>query len=111
MISVGFVVIGRNEGARLELCLRSALAVSRCAIYADSASTDGSVSTAERLGVAVVRLPLDGRLTAARGRNAGTRSCAHVFRSARPCSSSTAIASSNRNGFPLDSHSWRRTPM
>jgi glycosyltransferase involved in cell wall biosynthesis len=69
--SVGFVVIGRNEGARLELCLRSALAVSRCAIYADSASTDGSVSTAERLGVAVVRLPLDGRLTAARGRNAG----------------------------------------
>ena len=36
-----------------------------------SASTDGSVSTAERLGAAVVQLPPDGRLTAARGRNAG----------------------------------------
>jgi glycosyltransferase involved in cell wall biosynthesis len=68
---VGFVVIGRNEGARLELCLRSALAVSKRVIYADSASTDGSVGTAERLGVAVVPLPPDGRLTAARGRNAG----------------------------------------
>lgn len=71
MTDVGFVVIGRNEGARLELCLRSVLAVSKRVIYVDSASTDGSVSTAERLGATVVRLPPDGRLTAARGRNAG----------------------------------------
>ena len=73
MTDVGFVVIGRNEGARLELCIRSVLAVSRRVIYADSASTDGSVATAERLGVAVVQLPSDGRLTAARGRNATLR--------------------------------------
>lgn len=70
-MSVGFVVIGRNEGSRLEQCLRSVLAVSHRVVYADSASTDGSVAVAERLGAAVVKLPPDGRLTAARGRNAG----------------------------------------
>jgi cellulose synthase/poly-beta-1,6-N-acetylglucosamine synthase-like glycosyltransferase len=68
---IGFVVIGRNEGPRLGRCLRSALAVSTRVVYADSASTDGSVDTAERIGVAVVELASDGRLTAARGRNAG----------------------------------------
>lgn len=71
MVVVGFVIIGRNEGPRLERCLRSVLAVSNRAVYADSASTDESVSTAERLGVTVVQLPADGRLNAARGRNAG----------------------------------------
>jgi cellulose synthase/poly-beta-1,6-N-acetylglucosamine synthase-like glycosyltransferase len=69
--NVGFVVIGRNEGPRLEQCLRSVLTMSNQVIYADSASTDGSPETAERLGVTVVRLPEDGRLNAARGRNAG----------------------------------------
>jgi len=69
--TVGVVVIGRNEGERLERSLRSALSVSPRVIYADSASTDGSPAVAERLGVAVVRLPPDGQLNAARGRNAG----------------------------------------
>jgi glycosyltransferase involved in cell wall biosynthesis len=68
---VGFVVIGRNEGARLENCLRSVLSVSDRVVYADSASSDGSVEAAKRLGVPVVQLPPDGKLTAARGRNAG----------------------------------------
>jgi GT2 family glycosyltransferase len=68
---IGFVVIGRNEGPRLEPCLRSVLAVSNRVVYADSASSDGSVELAASLGVAVVALPADGRLTAARGRNAG----------------------------------------
>lgn len=68
---IGFVVIGRNEGSRLERCLRSVLAVSTRVIYADSASTDASAQTAGRLGVRAVVLPADGRLTAARGRNAG----------------------------------------
>jgi cellulose synthase/poly-beta-1,6-N-acetylglucosamine synthase-like glycosyltransferase len=71
--TVGFVAIGRNEGPRLEACLRSVLAISNRLVYADSASTDGSRAVAERLGVAVVALPEDGRLTAARGRNAGYR--------------------------------------
>jgi glycosyltransferase involved in cell wall biosynthesis len=68
---IGFVVIGRNEGPRLEQSLRSVLAHSGRVVYADSASTDQSREIAERLGAAVVALPADGRLTAARGRNAG----------------------------------------
>lgn len=68
---VGFVVIGRNEGARLKYCLRSVLSVSDRVVYADSASTDDSVELAERLGAAVICLPADGQLSAARGRNAG----------------------------------------
>ena len=70
-VDVGFVVIGRNEGTRLEACLESVLTGSKRVVYADSASTDGSGERAERLGVAVVALPADGRLNAARGRNAG----------------------------------------
>lgn len=69
--TIGFVVIGRNEGARLEACLRSVLPISRRVVYADSASTDGSAELAARLGAAVVVLQQDGRLSAARGRNAG----------------------------------------
>ena len=68
---IGFVAIGRNEGDRLERCLRSVLEISRKVVYADSGSTDGSPELAERLGAAVIRLPPDGKLTAARGRNAG----------------------------------------
>lgn len=68
---LGFVVIGRNEKSRLELCLRSVLEVSNQLVYADSASSDASPELAARLGVAVVRLSEDARLTAARGRNAG----------------------------------------
>jgi len=69
--AVGFVVIGRNEGRRLECCLQSVLPISTRVVYADSASTDGSPSVAERLGVPVLILPADGQLSAARGRNAG----------------------------------------
>lgn len=69
--AVGFVVIGRNEGQRLECCLQSVLPISTRVVYADSASTDGSPSVAERLGVPVLILPADGQLSAARGRNAG----------------------------------------
>ena len=69
--AVGFVVIGRNEGPRLEHCLRSVLSVSDRIVYADSASTDSSAALAEQLGAIVVVLPDDGQLSAARGRNAG----------------------------------------
>ena len=69
--TIGFVVIGRNEGRRLEQCLRSVLALSPRVVYADSASTDGSVELAGSLGAVVVVLPQDGKLNAARGRNAG----------------------------------------
>ena len=67
---IGFVVIGRNEGERLRLCLQSVLRLSDRVIYADSRSTDGSQELARNLGVQVVEVEGD-PLTAARGRNAG----------------------------------------
>lgn len=68
---VGVVVIGRNEGARLEGSLRAALAETMCVVYVDSGSSDGSADRARALGVPV--LELDGAIpfTAARARNAG----------------------------------------
>lgn len=73
---VGIVVIGRNEGERLGVCLRSVGALSperrtSKIVYVDSGSTDGSVAVARRAACEVVEL--DGRapFTAARGRNEG----------------------------------------
>ena len=80
---IGFVVIGRNEGARLGLCLRSVLAQSNQIVYADSASSDGSTDLAEKLKIAVVRLSPDSRLTAARGRNAGYKELRSRFPNCR----------------------------
>ncbi len=76
---VGFVVIGRNEGARLRQCLESVLRQSPRVIYADSASTDGSVALARDLGVKTVVLDDSAPLTAARGRNAGYRALREHF--------------------------------
>jgi glycosyltransferase involved in cell wall biosynthesis len=70
------VVIGRNEGVRLQRCLESVGAM-ECngdveLIYVDSGSCDGSVALAELLGAKTIALtPL--RPTAALGRNAGWR--------------------------------------
>lgn len=68
---VGAVVIGRNEGSRLEVCLRSVRAVIGPVVYVDSASTDGSVALARSFNVEVVELDLSKNFTAARARNAG----------------------------------------
>ena len=70
---IGIVAIGRNEGARLEPCLMSLLSQTTRIVYADSASSDGSVAVAHRLGVEVVALPQDALLSAAAGRVAGYR--------------------------------------
>ena len=67
---IGFVVIGRNEGERLRLCLDSILGQSNQIVYADSRSTDGSARLAKSLGVTVAEVEGD-PLTAARGRNTG----------------------------------------
>ncbi len=66
---VAMVVIGRNEGARLGLCLRS-LAGFRT-VYVDSGSSDGSPDRARAAGVDVIELDAAGGFSAARGRNAG----------------------------------------
>jgi len=54
-VTVSVVIIGRNEGARLERCLRSVQATTTDAaaielIYVDSDSSDGSPESAQMLG-------------------------------------------------------------
>jgi glycosyltransferase involved in cell wall biosynthesis len=68
----GAVVIGRNEGERLELCLTS-LHAARFVVYVDSGSTDRSVQRARDHGAEVVELETTIPFTAARARNAGFR--------------------------------------
>lgn len=65
------VVIGRNEGARLEACLASLAGLVGQIVYVDSGSTDGSVAAARAVGAEVVALDTHTPFTAARARNAG----------------------------------------
>jgi GT2 family glycosyltransferase len=67
----GFVVIGRNEGLRLDACLKSVLCVTDRAVYVDSGSSDGSVALARARGIDVIELDPRRAFTAARARNAG----------------------------------------
>ena len=76
---VGFVVIGRNEGERLEQSLRTLRAVSDQVVYVDSGSTDGSVHLACDLGAIAIELDDSAPHTAARGRNAGFREARERF--------------------------------
>ncbi len=71
--NVATVVIGRNEGQRLEGCLRSLVDRSTSVVYVDSGSEDDSVHLAKALGCEVVVLRGDAPFTAARARNAGFR--------------------------------------
>jgi glycosyltransferase involved in cell wall biosynthesis len=69
--SLGVVVIGRNEGERLERCLKSLPVNMENVVYVDSGSTDGSVEKATKIGVAVLSLDMRRPFTAARARNEG----------------------------------------
>jgi GT2 family glycosyltransferase len=69
--SLGAVIIGRNEGARLLACLASFPKDVSPLVYVDSGSTDGSVSAAQAAGAVVVELDMSLPFTAARARNAG----------------------------------------
>src|SRR5207253_11412444 len=71
MNQVGVVVLGRNDGERLQRCLGSVLRHTPAVVYVDSGSTDGSVPRSRSRGVAVVELDLSTPFTAARARNAG----------------------------------------
>ena len=62
----GVVLIGRNEGERLRLSLESVLRLTDRVVYADSASTDGSVELARSLGATVVENGVTATVTAAR---------------------------------------------
>lgn len=65
------VIIGRNEGARLERCFRSVKSGNLPCVYVDSGSTDNSVALARTFEVAIVELDMQCPFTAARARNAG----------------------------------------
>jgi GT2 family glycosyltransferase len=69
--TIGLVIIGRNEGERLRLCLQSSLGHTAHAVYVDSGSTDNSVALARSMGIDVVQLDTTIPFTAARARNAG----------------------------------------
>jgi len=70
-MSVDAVVIGRNEGARLDACLGSLKGRVRRIVYVDSGSTDNSLAIARDVGAEVIELDLSTPFTAARARNAG----------------------------------------
>ena len=67
----GVVVIGRNEGERLRVCIDSVIDAARFVIYVDSGSSDSSVKMAREKGIEVVGLDLTLPFTAARARNVG----------------------------------------
>lgn len=67
------VVIGRNEGERLRLCLTSVQPRAALVVYVDSGSIDGSPAMATAMGVVVVPLDMTIPFTAARARNEGFR--------------------------------------
>lgn len=69
--SLAAVLIGRNEGARLLLCLASISGQVGRLVYVDSGSTDDSVAAARSAGALVVDLDKTQPFTAARARNAG----------------------------------------
>lgn len=68
---IGVVVIGRNEGQRLERCLASLEGSADKVVYVDSGSVDGSVQMARQRGVEVLALDMMRPFTAARARNEG----------------------------------------
>ena len=68
---VGVVVIGRNEGERLKVCLKSIIQQVSNVVYVDSGSTDNSVGYAKKKGVEVIDLDISIPFTAARARNEG----------------------------------------
>jgi len=70
-MSIGVVVIGRNEGERLRKCLASVIEHVEHVVYVDSGSTDASVPMARAMGVTVAELEMRIPFTAARARNEG----------------------------------------
>lgn len=71
MRQLGAIVIGRNEGERLQRCLDSLAARATPIVYVDSGSTDGSIEYARAHGIDVLELDTSIPFTAARARNAG----------------------------------------
>lgn len=69
--TLGFVVIGRNEGKNIVACLESLSAFGLQTVYVDSGSTDGSIELARPLCGYVLPLDPAKPFSAARARNEG----------------------------------------
>lgn len=78
-LEAGFVIIGRNEGVRLALCIASVKREAQRIVYVDSGSVDGSVALARAHGLIVVELDQSRPFTAARARNAGLKALRDHF--------------------------------
>lgn len=65
------VVIGRNEGERLKMCLHSVVSQTGVVVYVDSGSSDGSAEFARSLGCHVVNLDPAQPFGPSRARNEG----------------------------------------
>jgi GT2 family glycosyltransferase len=76
---VGVVVIGRNEGERLHVCLTSIRQQTDRIIYVDSGSSDDSVAYARAQDIDTVELDAGAAFTAARARNAGVARLARLW--------------------------------
>ncbi|MBN2415908.1 glycosyltransferase [bacterium] len=77
-VTLSVIVIGRNESARIDQCLRAVLAAVRDIsgteiIYVDSASTDDTVVKASRYPVTILQLRPWWQITSAAGRYIGYR--------------------------------------
>jgi len=68
---VGVVIIGRNEGDRLILCLESVLKQQVPCVYVDSQSSDNSVVEAGQRDVTTIVLDKSSPINASRARNTG----------------------------------------
>ena len=81
--TVSVVIIGRNEGARLQRCIASVQQAHWGALphdiwYVDSRSSDDSLATAQALGAHTLVLPA-GPMCAAKARNLGWQAAAGRF--------------------------------
>lgn len=65
------VVIGRNEGERLRVCLHSVVPQTSVVVYVDSGSTDGSADFARSMGCHVIDLDPARPFGPSRARNEG----------------------------------------
>lgn len=70
-LKIGIVIIGRNEGQRLTLCLESILKAQVPCVYVDSQSVDNSVNEAKQRNVTTIVLDKLAPINASRARNTG----------------------------------------
>lgn len=84
VIKLTVIVIGKNESAHIETCLKSVMIAVREMphtelIYVDSASTDDTVAKASRYPAAIYRLHPHWQITSAAGRYIGYRKARGEF--------------------------------